>query len=235
VASARQVNGLPPGHGRQVGERAYAGAAAPAIPGCRDPGVLAIAEALACAIRDARPVVTLPPHLFMPWRADPLFIEARAILDSNVGADVTTGASNASAAAGIALITQDAATAYGALASYRVPSGSVAVIRRLGVATDELGYFVDNTGQPAVDFVLSLGDKKTLLPVGRLGTYGTLEQPLEVSYVVPQDLEIQVLARSKDTTTWHLVEACWEGFLIHVNDIEDTLRSLLPEACGGAR
>lgn len=236
MSGQRLAGGLPPGSLRQVGERGIAAAPAPRVAACEDPNVLAIARAVGCAIREARPVVTLPPHVSIPWRGFPLFVETRRIVDGSGDATVAAGASNASEAEGIELATQDAASAFVEISAYTVPTGKVAVMRRLGFATDEGGYYVNpSLGTPVVSFQVQLGGRGgTLLPIGRLGVAGTLEQPLEVAYLVPQDQAIVLRARSEDTASWHLCEAFWEGWLIDVQDIDDTLRSLVPEAfCGG--
>jgi len=224
----RRIDGLPFGTFQQVSESGYAGAPPACAPGCAD----TLVQAVACAVREARPVVTLPPHLFIPWRGDPIFVEARKIIDGSADGTVAAGASNAGDAEGIEILTQDDSNTFVELASYTVPSRRVAIIRSLAFETDRMGLYVDAlVGAPPVSFLLELGGgQRTLLPVARLGTHGTLARPLRVAYVVPQDHRIALKARSNDAVSWHLAEAFFEGHLIQVRDVDETLESLTPEA-----
>ena len=93
-------------------------------PTCRDQAVRSVALAFAQAIREARPVVTLPPHIFIPFKAKPWRAYERRILDGTAGTN-STGATEAGTGEGITVTAEatnytDLATIYTALTEPRL-------------------------------------------------------------------------------------------------------------------
>lgn len=233
-----EANGLPPGLFRQAQEARYIDQHRDSwmhLPGANDPSIVTIARTFACAIREARPNVTLPPHIFIPWRAQPFFNEQRYIIDGSADATVALGAAAAANAEGINVVTESSGnfttntgTPYSGIVT--VPQGKVAVVRAWAAQADDNGYFPDsNTGLPVVRFQFRINDMAQIFSSGLLGNDGDIEHPFEVSYVVPSGQTISVVALSTDTNSWHLVETFMKGYFIEVQDINDTLAGLLGE------
>jgi len=84
-----RVNGLPRDFQRQVPSSRYldehADLHTDRAEVCDDPATRQFARAVATAIKEARPVVTLPPHIYIPFRAKPWRVEDRRILDAASG------------------------------------------------------------------------------------------------------------------------------------------------------
>lgn len=201
------------------------------VPSCADPNLVAIARTMAEAIRAARPVVSLPPNVFIPWRGKPWMREARFILDGSNDATVALGAAAAASAEGLTAVTETTSftTVGGANpGSFTVPNGMIAVVRAWGAQCDLGGYFPDtNTGIPVVKFVLDFSGDRTLFPIGLQGVMGTVDNPFDVSYIAMPNTVVGVLAFSSDTACWHLIETSLAGHLIPSTDIDDTLNALL--------
>lgn len=201
---------------------------------CDDPGVRGVALAFAQALRESRPVVTLPPHIYIPFRGRPWNVEDRRILDGTDG-NAATGAEEAGIAEGLPVVVET--TDFSDLASFTVPSGFVAVLKKIAFDTDDLGWFAPEAvggtamGLAAVRFRLSLGNDLTLLPPpgASFGLQGTMERPIEVAYIVPERMTIAVQGISSDTVIWHLVESYLEGYLVPTSEINDAYSSLLDE------
>lgn len=223
-------NGLGPNGRRfqQVRTAAAAGRGAVGInpEPCDDPAMLSVARTLACAIRDARPVITMPPHLFMPWRAQPFLLESRFILNGSATQAVVDGAAAAASANGVPQVTE--VGGFNRQAQFVVPGGTIAIVRQWGAQTDDGGYFIeDGNSDPVVQFRLHLGEENVIFPPSLLGNVGTLDRPFEVSYAVPASTPISVDAQSTDANMWHWVETFVSGYLVQTNDINETLNSLL--------
>lgn len=187
-----------------------------------------LVRAVACAVRDARPNVTLPPHLFIPWRAQPWFVEARFILNGSSDATVASGASVAAAAEGISVVSETSAFSTDTNGTLTVPKGRVAVVRQWAAQPDDGGYFTPSGAElPVVRFRLAISDLPQINSPGLLGNHGDLDHPFDVSYVVPEGHTIAVEARSVDENMWHLIETFMTGYYIEVQDINDTLRGLV--------
>lgn len=233
-----EANGLPPALFRQARARNFVDDHRDTWqppPPASDPQTLSLARALACAIRDARPSVTLPPHIFMPWRAQNFFCETRFILNGSSVAAVDLGAAEAGDAEGIQVVTESAAftTVPGTQPSVLsggtivVPQGKVAVVKHWAGQVDDGGYFLDeDTLLPFVLFSLAIDGNQQIFSPGLLGNRGNLDAPFEVSYVVPEGRTIAILAKSTDQNMWHLVETYFDGYFIGVQDINETLRAI---------
>lgn len=233
-----EVSGLPADQYRQARARSFVDNHRDAWqppPPASDPQTLSLARALSCAVRDARPNVTLPPHIFIPWRAQNFFCETRFILDGSGDATVALGAARAATAEGIQSVseTSNFTTVPGNLGgtsgagTILVPQGKVAVVRHWAAQVDDGGYFLNtDTNLPFVQFSLAIDGLRSVFSPGLLGNQGNLENPFDVSYVVPEGQTIAVVARSFDTNSWHLIETWFDGYFIEVNDINDTLRGL---------
>lgn len=233
-----EFSGLPPGQYRQARARDFVDDHRDAwqpTPPDTNPQTLAFARTIACAIRDARPSVTLPPHIFMPWRSQNFFCETRFILNGSSVAAVDLGAAEAGDAEGIQVVTESDAfvTVPGAQPAVMsggtiiVPRGKVAVVKHWAGQVDDGGYFLDeSTLLPFVLFSLSISGNEQIFSPGLLGNTGNLEAPFEVSYVVPEGQTIAVLAKSTDQNMWHLVETYFDGYFIEVQDINETLRAI---------
>ncbi len=233
-----EASGMPPNQYRQARARSFVDDHRDnwqAPPPTSDPQTLALARALACAVRDARPSVTLPPHIFIPWKAQNFFCETRFILNGSSAAAVDNGAAAAASAEGILRVTETAgafttvtgtqpnATLAGTIL---VPNGKVAVVRHWAAQTDDGGYFLDSSNVPVVQFQLSIDGNPSIFSPGLVGNQGTLDAPFDVSYVVPEGMTIAVLAKSTDQNMWHLVETFFDGYFIEVQDINETLRAI---------
>lgn len=233
-----EFSGLPPGQYRQARARSFVDDHRDTwqpTPPATDPQTLAIARTIACAVRDARPSVTLPPHLFMPWRSQNFFCETRFILNGSSDADVDLGAAEAANAEGIQVVTESAAfvtvpgvqPAVMSGGTILVPQGKVAVVKRWAAQTDDGGYFQDpDTLVPVVQFSMAVDGNFQIFSPGLLGNRGTLDSPFEVSYVVPEGQTIAILAKSTDQDAWHLIETWFDGYFIEVQDINETLRAI---------
>lgn len=217
----RDRNGLPPNLNQFVRESDYADPHGQAV----DPSHKALAREIAKSIRDVRPIVTLPPNTFMPWRGVPFLVETRFIIDQTSNITINGGSTNAGNAEGLTVFQESAQFDTTNAGKLTVPSGMIAVIRKWGAQTDDLGYWHDASG-PLVQFILSMGGDQSQFPIGLEGNTGKLDRPFEVSHVVPQSLVIAVKAQSRDTTMWHLVETFMSGYLIRHDDINETLTSL---------
>lgn len=196
-------------------------------PACPDPGAQAFARMLACAIREARPVITLPPHVSPPWRAQPFVIENRGIIDGSNDATVALGASSAADAEGLTATSET--SDYSDFASFTVPNGTVAVLKHWAAECDLGGYFVDGTGFPVVRFRLAVNGQPTIVPAS-VGLKGALDDPYDVSYVLRQLQTFSVQARSVDTASWHLIQTYLSGYIVPVSELGDEITKLL-EKC----
>jgi hypothetical protein len=238
MGGPNQYGGLPPGLKRQAAEAVWADNHVDRrmpVPVDDDPQVVAMARTIACAIRDSRPVVTLPPHIFIPWKAKPWFVETRWILNGSTVASVDSGASAAASAEGISVVSESTEyTTVGSAGSgvisgtYTVPKGYVAILRQWAAQCDDGGYFQDSsTGQPFVKFILVFdGNEPTILSPGLLGNDGDLDHPFDVSYIIPENHTVAVLAKSTDQNAWHLIETFMKGYLIEAQDVNDTFGAI---------
>jgi hypothetical protein len=205
------------------------------VPPDTSPDALALARTIACAVRDARPSVTLPPHIFIPWRAQNFFCEARFILNGSSTASVDLGAAEAASAEGIQRVSEtvEFSTVPGTqpgtpgAGTILVPNGKVAVVRHWAAQPDDGGYFRDSsTGLPVVQFSLAIDGNRQIFSPALAGNHGTLADPFDVSYVIPEGQTIAVVAKSTDEDMWHLVETYFDGYFIEVQDINETLRAI---------
>ena len=120
-------------------------------------------------------------------------------------------------------------TNFTALAQFTVPRGMFAVIRSWAAQPDLDGWFVDTAAAlPVVRFRLLLGQQLTINGPGMLGNVGSLDDPMKVSYVVPEGQLIAIQAFSADAVMWHLVETRFEGYLVETTDFSgDSIKALL--------
>lgn len=234
MAGPNQYGGLPSGLMRQAAAAVWADSHVDKYmppPVCDDPNIQSLARTIACSIRDARPVVTLPPHIFIPWRAKPWFVETRFILNGSTDTAVDAAADSAATAEGITSVSETSnfttvpAGTSVVSGTFIVPKGKVAILREWAAQTDAGGYFKDSTtGQPFVRFVLIFdGLETTIQSPGLLGNDGDLDHPFDVSYVIPENHTVAVLARSTDPNMWHLIETYMKGYLIEAQDVNETL------------
>jgi hypothetical protein len=108
-----------------------------------------------------------------------------------------------------------------------VPNGKVAVVRHWAAQPDDGGYFRDSsTGLPVVQFSLAIDGNRQIFSPALAGNHGTLADPFDVSYVIPEGQTIAVVAKSTDEDMWHLVETYFDGYFIEVQDINETLRAI---------
>jgi hypothetical protein len=186
----------------------------------RDPANEALARAIACAMREETPFVSLPLHLFQPEGGEPFLRDGRMVIDGSQVAAVNAAATLAAEAEGIPVSTD--AGGPSVVCSLTVPRGYVAVVRKWTGATDRGGYFrVD--GAPLVSYWLSLGGRRTLDDSDRYGLRGGERDPFEGVFVVGGGRMIAVQARSTDTAMWHVVEGSIEGWLIATESQEERL------------
>lgn len=204
-------------------------------PLCPDPGLESLVRAMACAIREARPVITMLPTSDIPWRGIPFLSEDRVIINGSTIAAVDLGAAAATSAEG--LRTHIAETAgFSTLAQYTVPNGQIAVVDQFAVEVDEGGYFrtADEPAGPVCLAQVCVNDQ----PVPQmtqflLGVKSRIPTPVRIALVVPENQTVSLRGRSRDPYMWHLFESFMYGWLVNPNDSEsDTLGGLLDVKCG---
>lgn len=240
-----QASGLPVGAFRQARVANYMDDHVDArmpVPQCTDPNILALARAIACSIKEARPNVTLPPHIYIPWKAQPWFLENRMIFSASTDATIAAWATEAGDAEGINVLSEtgggfvpDPGNGTGVgRGTYTVPKGQVLILREWAAQVDDGGYFIDeSTGYPIVRFSLNISQERTIYSVGLLGNKGNLENPFAVSYVIPEGHTVAIQVANSDNNMWHLIESYMSGHLIATRDINDTLAGLIGGgACG---
>lgn len=226
-----QRNGLPPGFFRQVSDRPIEDMTCdPHAPSEVLPYMEQFGQALAYALKQFRPVVTLPPQNFLPYKGQPFFVEDRCTLipRGNTSAAIGTATTTAAAAEHVRAITE-VSSAPKTLASYKVPKGTIAVIRQWIGQPDELGYdLIDVTnGIAAVQIVLRINGQPIIWPNSPRGLSGSLDVPYEVGFVAPEDSVISVTAVNNDTATFHFIDSYIQGYVIPSNHIAEMFDSLL--------
>lgn len=202
------------GHGRGLRSRS------------QNPDVVELASEIAAQICEARPVITLPPHLYLPWNAKPYVAEGKIVIAGATAAG-TAAAFIVDAEVGVTY-TETLGT-WDTIASISVPPGTLLVLRRWAAeCSDPLGI---DTG--FVTFRLSLNGNAVDFPTRLLGMAGDFDRPFEVSYAIPGSTSavVAVQARSADTLCPHVVAAYLDGYFVASNNINDTLAALLGDGC----
>jgi len=205
----------------------------PPVP-CVDPQTKAFLYAASCAIREARPVVTLPPQNFIPFHAQPWFVENRVILNGSLDPLVDVGAVEAASADGLGTPISEVG-GFATIILFNVPRGYMGFLKKWGADSDEGGYFLNNALTPPTPFVqhsLTISDGKTIISPALRGVHGTTEMPFqdEIMYLVPEDHQIEIRSMSTDPSMWHLIEAFMLGYIVETNKISEMLGDLL-NAC----
>lgn len=204
------------------GQQKQSGYAADVFGAQCDPAVAALGRALACALRDIRPVVELPPHLSPPFRSVKFGESGRLILP-DTAASSTVSASAVSGAEGVDVAD---ASAEQVVVEYEVQNGYVAIVRLVGYECADLGgYDADE-----VTFHFRVGEKRVQLPQQQQGLFATVARPTEMWMAARPKEVIQLLASNSSAVDFHLVEGFFEGYLIDVNSVTEELRSLI-DAC----
>jgi hypothetical protein len=172
-----------------------------------------------------------PPHQAPPFRAQPLLLLARAVLNAPSGSTLgVAGAASIAAAEGMI----QAVTVYPAVAvaansaqailTFEVPAGHRAVIR-------EWGARLGDSAAEAVGFQLVSGQPN---PTGEvsLAAISDLDAPAPVCVLATERKKLQVLARNVDTVAPAFVQVCLKGWLYPVLQADDSERSSLSDNFG---
>lgn len=191
-------------------------------------------EALRKALLLEREVVwwsQLAPHQAPPFRAMPLMVYSRAVL--NVAAAATLGAAGAAAigtAEGmIAAVTVFPAVAAAAgvpqqILNFTVPQNHRAVVRHWGA---RLG----DGASEAVTFQIAAGTPNPLGEV-ELAAISDLEAPAPVLLLATEGQQVSVWARLIDTVAPAYVQTVIKGWIYPVLQADDSLRSSLSDSFG---
>lgn len=196
-----------------------------AIPRSQNPDVVELSREIAAQICEARPVVTLPPHLFLPWEARPYIAEGKIVVAGSSAAG--TAAAFIADAEGIDY--SELTANWDAVASISIPSGMIYVLRKwAGECSDPLGM---DSG--FVSFRLNLNGNAIDFPTRLLAMAGDFDRPFEVAYAIPggPTAVVEVLARSDDALCPHVAAAYLDGFFVPTNNVNETLAALLGDGC----
>lgn len=154
------------------------------------------------------------------YQGDPWRVEGRVVLQS-----VSPSAALLAAAAAMAeaedateIATSDNGTAQGAICEYRIPAGSIAVVR---VAQVRMG---SNLGYQKVKIAVQIGGVQDVRQTGQTGEVMNFSQEIgvELDAEIPLALRVdgqntgaivRLIARNEDTEAPHYVEAMLRGSL----------------------
>lgn len=160
------------------------------------------------------------PTAVLEWHGEPWIVEAQVIAVRARDSAAGKAAAEVSRASGFPVAAPEAAGGFVPVASFKVPTRHVAILRRWAAEPDALGSGL-------VKIVLDFSGERTLFPPGLRGLAGSLERPFEVAQVIPEDREITILAQVDDDSTWHFVEAFLAGDLVDMSEVERTQGALL--------
>ena len=153
------------------------------------------------------------PSAVLEWHGEPWIVEAQVIAVRARDSPVAGAAAEVSRASGFPVVAPEAPGGFVPIATFKVPTRHVAILRRFAAEPDALG-------DGLVKIVLDFSGERTLLPPVLRGLAGSLDRPFEVAEVVPEDREITILAQVEDDQAWHFVEAFLAGDLVDMTQVE---------------
>lgn len=175
----------------------------------------------------------LAPHQAPPFRATPLMVYARAVLNTSTGSAIGTAGATAIATAQSLVSTvsvlPSTAVAFSlqtpvVIASYKVPPNMRAVVRLWAA---QLG----DGATEAVSFSLRGGNGGQVESVN-LAAFSALERPADTIMLVTEGRTIELLGKNNDTVAPAYVEVVFKGWIYPVLQSDDNLRASISDSFG---